>query len=220
MYKYFKVVRNSINKISTWESKGLSNEKISSINASRSATEPNLEYDNARIKLRFREGLLSQDKVTYNHGPMLNIYIVYRLTPDTKDSGITLENCLFGAVKLSKSNIIDAYKYSGYGIGFDSRGSFLHPSGGFGKNVIIFGADMSSSVHTNNKARSILVCGKDFIQGIANTTIYAEKMYSTSFTVDNKKFCLILHYNLDERPPLLKGLLDIMDKAQFQNILL
>ena len=44
---------------------------------------------------------------------------------------------------------------------------------------------MRSSVHANNKTRSILVLGKDFIQGLDNTTIYAEKMYSTNFTVAN-----------------------------------
>ena len=55
--------------------------------------------------------------------------------------------------------------------------------------------DMSSSTHANNKRRSILVLGKDFIQGIDSTKNYAEKMYSTNFTVANKKFCLSLHYN-------------------------
>ena len=54
---------------------------------------------------------------------------------------------------------------------------------------------MSSSVHANNKIRSILVLGKDFIQGIDNTTISAEKMYSANFPVANKNFCLGLHYN-------------------------
>ena len=112
-------------------------------------------YNNARIKILFSGDFIRQDKVIYNHGPIVNIYIVYR--------------------------------YSGYGIGFDSRGTFSHPSGGFGKNVIIFGVDVSSSVHANNKTRNILVLGKDFIQGIDDTTIYAEKIYSTSFTVANKK---------------------------------
>ena len=56
---------------------------------------------------------------------------------------------------------------------------------------------MSSSSHANNKARSILVLVKDFIQGIDGTIIYAEKMYSTNFTVANKTFCLSLHYNGD-----------------------
>ena len=56
---------------------------------------------------------------------------------------------------------------------------------------------MSSSVHANNKTRNILVLGKNFMQGIDNTTIYSEKMYSINFTVSNKTFCLSLHYNGD-----------------------
>ena len=46
---------------------------------------------------------------------------------------------MFGAVSLTKNANIDMYKYSGYGIGFDDRhGFFSHPSGGNGRNVIIF----------------------------------------------------------------------------------
>ena len=74
------------------------------------------------------------------------------------------------------------------------QASFSYPSGGYGKNVIIFGADMSTFTHANNKTKSILVLGKDVRQGIDSKTIYAEKMYSTNFTVDNKKLCLGLHY--------------------------
>ena len=61
----------------------------------------------------------------------------------------TLENSLFGAVKFVKNADIDKYKYSGYGIGFDRRGTFS-TANGFGKNVIIFGVDMSFSVHVDN----------------------------------------------------------------------
>ena len=61
--------------------------------------------------------------------------------------------------------------------------------------MIIFGADKSSSVDANNKTKNILVLGKDFVQGLDNTTIYAEKLYSINFTENNKKFCLSLHYN-------------------------
>ena len=42
---------------------------------------------------------------------------------------------------------------------------------------------------------NILVLGKDFIQGLNGTTIYAEKEYSVNFTENNKKFVLSLHYN-------------------------
>ena len=54
---------------------------------------------------------------------------------------------------------------------------------------------MSSSVHANNKAKNILVLGKDFVQGLDNTTIYAEKLHSINFIENNKKFCLNLDYN-------------------------
>ena len=143
-------------------------EKISSVTASDGRVSK-LIYDNARIKVKFNGDLL------INHGPIVIIYIVYRLIPTTKDSSVTLQNCLFGAVKLTKNTDIDKYKYFGYGIGFDSRGKFTHPSGGYGRNVIIFVADLSSSTHANNKARSILVLGKDFIQGTDSTTVYSEK---------------------------------------------
>ena len=96
---------------------------------------------------------------------------------------------------MTKHTDINLYKYSGYGIGFDRKGEFSFGSRGFGRNVIILGEILSSSVYTNNKTRIILVLGEDFIQGIDGTAIYADKMYSINFTKDNKKFCLSLHYN-------------------------
>ena len=70
-------------------------------------------YDNARINVKFNGNLLKQNKVTYNHGSIVNIYVVYRLTHKINLGGIgpTLENCLFGAVKLTKNADIDKYKY-------------------------------------------------------------------------------------------------------------
>ena len=44
---------------------------------------------------------------------------------------------------------------TGYGIGFDSRSEFLFTDGSNGKNVIIFGADMSSSWHVDNKGKDV-----------------------------------------------------------------
>ena len=149
MYKYFKYIFLSkyiflyiflylyiSTYISSWESRGLSNKKISSITTSNYNHAPSLAYDNARIKLKFVGSLLKQDKITYNHGPVVNIYIVYKLDPSIT-SDISLERCLFGAIKLTK--ILKIINYSGHGIAFDSKGIFSHPSGGYGKNVIIFG---------------------------------------------------------------------------------
>ena len=75
--------------------------KISSVTTSNGRVSK-LVYDNARIKVTFNGNLLKLNKATYNHGPIVNIYIVYRLAPTTKDSSVTLQNCLFGAVKLTK----------------------------------------------------------------------------------------------------------------------
>ena len=86
------------------------------------------------------------------------------------------------------------YGYSGYGFRFDRRSSFSFPGGRFGQNVLIFGADMSSSSHIDNKKKDILVLGKGPTQGLEHT-LTAEKMYSINFTVTRKKFCLSLHYN-------------------------
>ena len=43
--------------------------------------------------------------------------------------------------------------------------------------------------------KNILVVGKDFVQGINGTTIYAKKLYPINFTEKNKKFCWSVHYN-------------------------
>ena len=119
---------------------------------------------------------------TYNHGTIVKIYIVYEISQNYNISSYpTLENCLFGAVSLTKNVDIDRYKYSGYGIGFDRHGEFSFGNG-LGKNCIIFGPDLSSSSHSNNKKKNILVLGKDFVQEINGTTIYAEKLYKINFT--------------------------------------
>ena len=60
-----------------------------------------------------------------------------------------------GAVNLTKNTDIDKYQYSSYGIGFDRRSNFSFPNGGFGQNVIIFGVDMSSFAHVDNKKKDV-----------------------------------------------------------------
>ena len=94
---------------------------------------------------------------------------------------------MFGAVKLTKNADINKYKYSGYGIGLDEKEAFSHQSGGFGNNLIIFGVDRSSSVHANNKKENILILGEVLTQGLDDTTLTAEKMYSKNFTGTKKK---------------------------------
>ena len=55
---------------------------------------------------------------------------------------------------------MDKYKFSGYGIGFDIHGLFSHPSCGTGRNVTVFGIDMSSSAKIDNRKKDIIILGK------------------------------------------------------------
>ena len=67
--------------------------------------------------------------------------------------------------------------------------------GSYGKNVIISGADMSSSVHVDNKGRDILVLGEVPTQGLDDMTLTAEAKYPINFKQSGKIFVLILHCN-------------------------
>ena len=89
---------------------------------------------------------------------------------------------MFGAVKLTKNADINKYKYFGYGIGFDRRGTFSFPTDGFVCNVINFGVDMSSSAHVDIKKEDILILGYSPTQGLDGTTLTAEENYSINFT--------------------------------------
>ena len=129
---------------------------------------------------------MKQDKITYTHEKIANIYIVYEINKkdNTITSDLTLENCLFGAVTLTKNVNIDRYGYSGYGIGFDRKGIFSFSGGGYGQNVLILEVDMSFSTHIDNKKNDILVLGIGPTQGL-EYTLTAEKMYSINFTEKN-----------------------------------
>ena len=90
---------------------------------------------------------------------------------------------MFGAVKITKNADISKYKYSEYGIEFYGKENFSHPSGAFSNNAIIFGVDMSSSVHVDKKKKGILILGDSATQRLDGTTLAAEKMYSINFKI-------------------------------------
>ena len=164
--------------ISSWKSKGLSDETIKPPVTSDNSLTPLIDYVGDKIRLKFNGSCLKQPKMQYTHETVANTYIVYEVGASSfNDNDPTLKNCLFGAVTLTKNADIDKYGYSGYGIGFDRRSSFSFPGGGFGQNVLIFGVDMSSSAHIDNKKKDILVLGKGPTQGLENM-LTAEKMYS------------------------------------------
>ena len=80
---------------------------------------------------------------------------------------------MLGAVRLIKNADIDRYKHTGYGIGFDRRGPFTLANGS-GENVMIFGVDMSSSVHVDKKKKNILILGEAPTQELDDKTLTVE----------------------------------------------
>ena len=155
---------------------------------------------------------------------VINIYCVYKLDPiaSSRDKSFTIQNALFGAMQITK-NAPDNSKnnYKGYGICFDERSEFGHTitEGGFNhttdaRNVLIFGADMSFSVHATNRANHIYLMGAGLTQGINDTTIYAEKKFYRNFTEFGKKFMLSLHYNGDDSYLFVNGKQELKFKAK------
>ena len=66
--------------------------------------------------------------------------------PTTSDNSLTPALNYYGTKTKVKCG------YSGYGIGFDRRGSFSFPGGGYGQNVL--GVDMSFTAHIDNKKKT------------------------------------------------------------------
>ena len=114
VYKYFKRVIDSSNNTTYahyWQSKGLSNEKLNAPGTNNNNDQaPVVKSDGDKISLQFSGDCLKQNKVLYNHGRIVNIYIVYRLSPHTNAStDFTINDSLFGAVELTKDQDPDNY---------------------------------------------------------------------------------------------------------------
>ena len=190
IYRCIKKIGDS-KKISAWKSKGFSVETIERPATSNNILSPSINDINVRIRVKFDESSLKHDKL---NKAVVNIYIVYEINLYSfkQSADFTLENSLYGAVMLTKNADFDKSKYSEFGIGFDPHISFSFSGGkGFAKNMIIFGADMSSSVLLGNA--NILILGKCPTQGLIDTTLTVDK--GIGFTEQQKKFCLSLQYN-------------------------
>ena len=174
-----------------------------------------------------QNGLLNTNKVI-SIG-IINIYCVYKLDPiaSSRDTSFTIQNALFGAMQITK-NATDNSKnnYKGYGICFDERSEFGHTitEGGFAhttdaRNFLIFGEDMSFSIHKTNRGNHIYLMGTGLLQGINDTTIYAEKNFYRNFTDPRKKFVLSLHYNGDNSYLFVNGRQELKFKAKNDQII-
>ena len=187
------------NKINQWKSTGLYNFNSDSVNSNSKQT------------------IL----VKPNDNKVINVYIEYKLYPISRfrSDTYTVQNALFGGVKLNK-NATDTskHKYEGYGIYFDEGGMFSMGNINNGRNVLIFGVYENLVVHSNNKANNIFIMGDGFVQGMNDTTLYTEKIYSKNFSAVDEKFVSSLHYNGDNSFLFANGKQELKFKAQDQQI--
>ena len=82
VYRYLKIIAGvgNVSYIYYWQSKGLSDEKINSIKTPNHSITPNLDYYGTKTRVEFNGSCLKQDSVTFNHGKVVNIYIVYEIS--------------------------------------------------------------------------------------------------------------------------------------------
>ena len=174
--------------------------------------------DNGRMSVRLEGAYFKQMRLLRpNNGNIVNIYIVYLIDPisNFRNTDYTVQNALFGGVKITKNaKDTSKHKYEGYGICFDEGGTFSKEGINNSGNVLIFGAHENSLAHANNKANNIYVMGDLLVQGINDTTLYTEKIYSQNFTAAYKKFVLSLHYNGDDSYLFVNGKRELKFKAK------
>ena len=210
-------------KISMWKSRGifnyLGNSNMNAVGDSKSVL-PKLKNE-GRMHVSLSGNHFQQNKVKIpNNDNVINIYCVYKIDPiaSTRDDTFTIQNALFGAAEITKNADTSKYNYKGYGISFDEGRTFSKRNINNGQNVLIFGVHESSLVHANNKANNINVMSDLFVQGINDTTFYAEKLYSQSSRQASKTFVLSLHYNGDDSYLFVIGKQELKFKCKTEHL--
>ena len=218
--------------ISKWESTGVfnSSDYYSMNGIENTKKEMTILKNDEKLYVYLQGNHFQQNNVlTSNNDHVLdknvvNIYNVYKLDPlaSTRDKSYTIQNALFGAMQITENATDnDKNNYKGYGICFDERSEFGHTITEDGhahktdtRNVLIFGADMSFSVHATNRANHIYLMVTGLTQGINDTTIYTEKNFYRNFTDFGKKFVLSLHCNGDSSYLFVNGRQELKFKAK------
>ena len=211
-------------KITAWKSTGifnyLGNSNMNAV-ADFGGDLPTLKNDGI-LHVYLSGNHFQQNKVIIpNNNNVINIYCVYQIEPieNSRLSNFTVQNALFGAMQITKNIDTSKYKYKGYGICFDEGGIFSKGNINKGRNVITFGVHENSLIHANNKANNIYIIGDLFVQGINDTTLYAEKVYSRNSTQPSTKFVLSLLYNGDNSYLFVKGKQELKFKGKTESLL-
>ena len=81
----------------------MSDENIAAPTTNDYSLNPQLSYFGTKTRIEFKGSCSKQDKVTYSHKKIVNIYIVYEISNNNNISSYPrLESWLFAAVGLTK----------------------------------------------------------------------------------------------------------------------
>ena len=114
---------------------------------------------------------------------MGNVYIVYDLDalPKNLTNNFKFQISLFRAISVVKCSGKEKWRCSGYGITFDTEGSWSF-NYDFARKVIYFGIDNSLSSHADKRKNNILVLGEGPTYGINGSFGSPEKQFSTNIS--------------------------------------
>ena len=110
MRKYFKLnsVINFIDRVLSWQSKGIFNESIEPPTTSDNSFNPKVSYYGTKARVQFTRSCLKEPNFTFTHKKIVNIYIVHELRASSSNSSDpTLKSCLFGEATLTKNTDMD-----------------------------------------------------------------------------------------------------------------
>ena len=86
----------------------MSDESIKPSTTPNKMLNPSLYFVGTKARVKFNGDCLKQEKITFNHGKTVDIYTVYGIEKSVNISSYPrLENCLFGASKLTKHVDVD-----------------------------------------------------------------------------------------------------------------
>ena len=130
---------NGTTRISSWKSNGMSEENIENITKSNNNFATTFVDNHVLPDIYFNGHCLTNNNISIPK-KVINLYISYILNqwPRDLNTDFSLGSYLFGSVKLTKNTDLDKYKYSGYGIRFDSRSEFSFTDGRMGKKCHYF----------------------------------------------------------------------------------
>ena len=192
---------SSINfKINTWKSTGIFSSSSSSSSSNNMIAVKNASGNLPRLGVvdDYYVNLIGnhfqQDKTNvfniYNN-ISANIYCVYKLdsVSSSRDSTFTVQNALFGSIKITKNADTSKYEYKGYGICFDEGDTINIGNITNGRNVLIFGVHENSITHANNKANNIFVMGDGFVQVLMIRLCMRKKYIAKILLNQTKSLC-------------------------------